>query len=250
MVACRVEEVVMALPEVVTREQWLEARKQLLTAEKEETRRRDALSAQRRRLPMVKLEKEYLLEGSQGKVPLAELSGGSGQLIVQHVMFDPSWDAACPGCTASVDELSESMLTHLRSRDTAFTLVSRAPLAKLQKYQASRGWTIPWFSSYGSDFNYDFQATFDKSVPQLEYNYRTQAADDDDQASEELPGLSCFLRDGGDMFHTYSTYARGTDVLGSAYSMLDLTALGRQEDWEEPKGRASRVHGADPTFSD
>jgi predicted dithiol-disulfide oxidoreductase (DUF899 family) len=108
-------------------------------------------------------------------------------------------------------------------------MVSRAPLTKLQKYQASKGWTIPWYSSHDSDFNYDFQATV---------------------ASEEVPGLSCFLRDGSDIFHTYSTYARGTDILGSAYSMLDLTALGRQEDWEEPKGRSPRLHGPDPTFSD
>lgn len=241
----------MALPEVVTREQWLEARKRLLAAEKEETRRRDALNSERRRLPMVRIEKEYLLEGPQGKVPLAGLSGNGRQLIVQHVMFDPAWDAACPGCTASVDELSDGMLTHLRSRDTAFALVSRAPLAKLQKYQASRGWTIPWYSSHDSDFNYDFQATVAKSVSQPEDNYRTRPDfAEDDQASQEVPGFSCFLRDGGDVFHTYSTYARGTDILASAYSMLDLTALGRQEDWEEPKGRAPRLHGADPTFSD
>ena len=241
----------MALPEVVTREQWLEARKLLLAAEKEETRRRDALSARRRRLPMDRIEKEYLLEGPRGRVTLAELFGSSRQLIVQHVMFDPAWDAACPGCTASVDELSDAMLTHLRSRDTAFVLVSRAPLTKLQKYQASRGWAIPWYSSLDSDFNYDFQVTVDKSVPQLEYNYRTLSdVLSGDEASAEVPGLSCFLRDGGATFHTYSTYARGTDILGSAYSMLDLTALGRQEDWEEPKGRAPRLHGPDPTFSD
>jgi predicted dithiol-disulfide oxidoreductase (DUF899 family) len=241
----------MALPEVVTREQWLEARKQLLAAEKEETRRRDALNAARRRLPMVAIEKEYLLEGPQGMVPLAEVPGSSRQLIVQHVMFDPAWDAACPGCTASVDELSDAMITHLLSRDTAFALVSRAPLAKLQKYQASKGWTIPWYSSHASDFNYDFRATLDKSVPQVEYNYRTRPdLLEDDQASEEVPGLSCFLRDGGDIFHTYSTFARGSDILASAYSMLDLTALGRQEDWEEPRGRAPRLHGPDPTFSD
>ena len=119
----------MALPEIVTRERWLEARTQLLAAEKEATRGRDALSAQRRRLPMVRVEKEYLLEGTQGTVTLAELFGERSQLIVQHVMFDPAWDAACPGCTASVDELSDGMLAHLRSRDTAFALVSRAPLA-------------------------------------------------------------------------------------------------------------------------
>jgi predicted dithiol-disulfide oxidoreductase (DUF899 family) len=143
------------------------------------------------------------------------------------------------------------MLTHLRSRDTAFALVSRAPLAKLRKFQASKGWTVPWYSSYGSDFNYDFQATVDKTRSALEYNYRSQPdVLGDGETSAELPGVSCFLRDGGDVFHTYSTWGRGTDTLGSAYSLLDLTALGRQEDWEEPKGRVPAVHGADPTFTD
>ena len=241
----------MALPEVVTRDQWLEARKWLLAAEKQETRRRDALNADRRRLPMVRIEKEYLLDGPQGKVPLARLFGDSRQLIIQHVMFDPAWDAACSGCTADIDELSDGMLAHLRSRDTAFALVSRAPLAKLQKYQASKGWTIPWYSSHDSDFNYDFRVTLDRSAGQAEYNYQVlPASPGEDQGPEEVPGISCFLRDGDDVFHTYSTYGRGTDILGSAYSMLDLTALGRQEDWEEPKERAPRVHGPDPTFSD
>jgi predicted dithiol-disulfide oxidoreductase (DUF899 family) len=241
----------MAFPEVVTREQWLEARKRLLTAEKEATRSRDALNAQRRRLPMVRIEKEYLLEGPQGTVPLAALFGDSRQLIVQHIMFDPAWDAACPGCTASMDELSDGMIAHMRSRETAFALVSRAPLAKLREYQASRGWTVPWYSSHGSDFNYDFQVTLDKSIPQLFYNYKARPdAFDDGTSSEEVPGLSCFLRDGGEIFHTYSTYARGTEFMCSTYLLLDLTVLGRQEDWEEPKGRAPRLHGADPTFRD
>lgn len=241
----------MTLPHVVTREEWLVARKRLLAAEKEATRWRDSLNSERRRLPMVQLEKEYLLDGPDGKVALAQLFWGGRQLIVQHVMFDPSWDAACPGCTASVDELSDGMLAHLRSRDTAFALVSRAPLAKLQRYQAARGWTIPWYSSYDSDFNYDFQVTLDKSVPQLDYNYRTRPELlAGDQISAETAGLSCFLRDNGVVFHTYSTFARGTDTLASAYSMLDLTALGRQEYWEEPRGRAPRRHGSDPTFSD
>ena len=241
----------MALPEVVTREQWLEARKRLLVAEKEETRRRDRLNAERRRLPMVRLDKAYQLDGPQGPVTLLDLFGDSRQLIVQHVMFDPAWDAACPGCTAGIDELSAGMLAHVRSRDTAFALVSRAPLDKLTKYQASMGWTVPWYSSYGSDFNYDFQVTLSQPAGQFEYNYRTMeefAAGEDE--SGEVPGFSCFLRDGDQVFHTYSTFARGTDTLDSAYSLLDLTALGRQEDWEEPKGRAPRLHGADPTFSD
>ena len=241
----------MAFPEVVTREEWLSARKRLLATEKEHTRSRDALNAERRRLPMVRIDKEYAFEGADGTVTLAGLFAGNRQLIVQHVMFGPDWDAACPGCTASIDELSDGVLTHLRSRDTAFALVSRAPLAKLQKYQASRGWTVAWYSSHGSDFNYDFQATLDRSVPQLEYNYRAEPEIvSGDTTTAEVPGLSCFLRDGDDIFHTYSAYARGTDNLGGTYSLLDLTALGRQEDWEEPKGRAPRLHGADPTFTD
>jgi predicted dithiol-disulfide oxidoreductase (DUF899 family) len=219
----------MTLPEVVTREEWLEARKSLLAEEKEATRQRDAINARRRRLPMVRIEKEYLLDGPDGAVPLAALFGPSSQLIVKHVMFAPDWDAACSGCTADVDEIADGVLRHLRSRDTAFTLVARAPLDKLRKYQATRGWTVPWYSSYGSDFNDDFQATLDH---------------------EEVSGVSCFLRHGTEVYHTYSTWARGTDVLGNAYSWLDLTAQGRSEDWEEPQGRAPRLHGADPTFTD
>lgn len=240
----------MALPDVVTREEWLAARKRLLDLEKQATRDRDALNARRRRLPMVRIEKEYLLEGPGGGVSLAGLFGDSQQLIVQHVMFGPDWDTGCPGCTAGIDEISDGLLAHLRSRDTTFVLVSRAPLAKLEKYRAERGWTVPWYSSHESDFNYDFHATLDRERHQLTYNYREEPDLLEDEASTEVPGLSCFLRDGGQVFHTYSTWARGTDIIGSTYSLLDLTALGRQEDWEEPKGRAPRVHGADPTFSD
>jgi predicted dithiol-disulfide oxidoreductase (DUF899 family) len=240
----------MSLPEVVSREQWLEARVRLLAEEKEQTRGRDALNADRRRLPMVRIEKEYVFDGPQGPAALAGLFAGCRQLIVQHVMFGPDWDAACPGCTASVDELSDGVLTHLRSRDTAFTLVSRAPLAKLDAYRASRGWAVPWYSSYGSDFNYDFQVSLDASVPQVQYNYRPEPELLDGERSSEMPGFSCFLREGGEIFHTYSTYGRGTEYIGNAYTLLDLTALGRQEDWEEPKGRVSQPHGADPTFTD
>jgi len=183
-------------------------------------------------------------------VPLGGLFGDSRQLIVQHVMFGPDWDAACPGCTAGIDEIADGVLAHLRTRDTMFVLVSRAPLDKLEKYRAVRGWTIPWYSSYGSDFNYDFEATLDRDRQQLVFNYREQPDMVADDPSTEVPGFSCFLRDDDQVFHTYSTWARGTDTIGSAYSLLDLTALGRQEDWEEPKGRAPRVHGADPTFTD
>jgi predicted dithiol-disulfide oxidoreductase (DUF899 family) len=240
----------MAFPEIVTREEWLEARKQFLVREKQATRERDALNADRRRLPMVAVEKEYLFDGPEGRVTLAGLFGDSRQLIVQHVMFGPDWDAACPGCTSGIDETADGVLAHLRTRDTTFVLVSRAPLDKLEKYRAVRDWTIPWYSSYGSDFNYDFQATLDRDRQQLVYNYREEPDMVAEEPSTEVPGFSCFLRDGDQVFHTYSTWARGTDTLGSAYSLLDLTALGRQEDWEEPKGRAPRVHGADPTFTD
>jgi predicted dithiol-disulfide oxidoreductase (DUF899 family) len=239
----------MAFPDIVDREAWLEARKRLLVVEKRATRERDALNAERRRLPMVRIEKEYLLEGPDGDVTLAGLFGERRQLIVQHVMFGPDWEAVCPGCAASVDEISDGVLAHLQSRDTTFVLVSRAPLEKLEKTRVARGWTAPWYSSHGTDFNYDFQATVD-AEQQLVYNYRAEPELLGDRDSTEVPGVSCFLRAGDQIFHTYSTWARGTDILGSSYSLLDLTALGRQEDWEEPKGRAPRVHGADPSFSD
>jgi predicted dithiol-disulfide oxidoreductase (DUF899 family) len=240
----------MALPEIVSREEWLEARRRLLEREKEETRRIAALNAERRRLPMVRVEKKYVFDGPQGPAELTDLFGDRGQLIVQHVMFDPGWDAACPGCTASVDVINDRLLTQLRSRDTAFALVSLAPLAKLEAYRSARGWVAPWYSSQGSDFNYDFQATLDKAKGQVYYNYRDLSDKMEDDESEEVPGLSCFLRDGDGIFHTNSVYARGSEALIPAYGLLDLTAFGRSEDWEEPKGRARTVHGADPTFTD
>jgi predicted dithiol-disulfide oxidoreductase (DUF899 family) len=236
------------MPDVVTREQWLEARKDLLVKEKQATRERDALNAERRRLPMVRIEKEYRFTGTGGDVTLADLFGEYPQLIVQHVMFGADWEAACPGCTSGIDEISEGMLMHLKSRDTNFVLVSLAPLDKLEKYRDSRGWTVPWYSSYGSDFNIDFQATVTKD--EAVYNYRREPGLLGDAESVEMPGVSCFLRDGDEVFHTYSTWARGTDYIGNAYTLLDLTAFGRSEGWEEPKGRAARLHGADPTFTD
>jgi predicted dithiol-disulfide oxidoreductase (DUF899 family) len=245
----------MSLPQVVSREQWLEARKELLTREKEALRAHDALNADRRRLPMVRLDKPYVFEGPDGPATLADLFDGRRQLIVQHVMFDPTWDAACPGCTAGVDEIAPGLLAHLRSRDTTFVLVSRAPFAKLQAYAQARGWTVPWYSSHGSDFNYDFGVTLDPAVRPVMWNYRDAAelqqagmAWVTERASEQ-PGASCFLREGDDVLHTYSTYARGSEQMGGAYNLLDMTALGRQEEWEEPKGRVDTPHGADPTFT-
>jgi predicted dithiol-disulfide oxidoreductase (DUF899 family) len=243
------KEDVVSLPEIVTREQWLAARTELLAQEKEHTRQRDALNAERRRLPMVEISKTYNFDGPDGAVTLADLFDGRDQLIIQHVMFDPDWDAACPGCTAGLDELAPGVLRHLASRDTSFAGVSRAPYDKLAAYKAAHGWDFGWYSSYGSDFNYDFDATLDAAVKPPVYNYRPQP-EGDEGASGEVPGLSCFVRDGDRIFHTYSTWARGSDQLGSAYTLLDLTAFGRSEEWEEPKGRVAKPHGADPTFSD
>lgn len=245
----------MSLPEIVSREQWLVARERLLAREKELTRQRDMLNADRRQLPMVRVDKQYKFEGPQGHVDLPGLFEGTSQLVVQHVMFDPEWDAACPSCTASLDECTPALLDHLKARDTSYVRVARAPYAKIAAYREARGWTFPWYSSFGSDFNYDFHVTLDPAIAPAEYNYRSQQEwarlDPDwlDLKSTEVPGVSCFLRDGDAVYHTYSTYARGTELIGGlTYPLLDLTALGRQEAWEEPKGRAIGSRAADPSF--
>jgi predicted dithiol-disulfide oxidoreductase (DUF899 family) len=239
----------MSLPDVTSREEWLEARRRLLAQEKEFTRGRDALNASRRRLPMVRIDQEYEFEGPAGPVPLAGLFGTARQLIIQHVMLGPDWEQPCPGCSASIEELAPGVLDHLRTRQTAFALVSRAPYDKIAAMAKERGWFVPWYSSYGSDFNYDYQVTLDADRGQDQYNYRAEPDLLGGERSTEMPGVSCFLREGEEIFHTYSAFARGTDVLGGAYSLLDLTALGRQEDWEEPKGRVAPVRGGDPTFT-
>jgi predicted dithiol-disulfide oxidoreductase (DUF899 family) len=223
----------MALPEVVTQEQWLAARARLLEDEKALTRARDALSARRRQLPMVEVEEEYRLRGPSGEVGLVDLFEGRRQLIVKHFMFDPAWDAGCSGCTAGSDEIAEGLLEHLAVRDTTLAHVSRAPLEKIERYKWQRAWSFPWYSSHGSDFNRDFGATVEEP----------------DGATAEQPVTSCFLRDGDRVFHTYSTTARGAEWTGGSYAWLDLTALGRQEDWEEPKGRADDVRAAVPDFA-
>ncbi|HEY1966526.1 MAG TPA: DUF899 domain-containing protein [Pseudonocardia sp.] len=247
----------MSLPEVVSRPEWLAARTRLLAMEKEQTKARDALSAERRRLPMVRVEKDYRFDGPDGEVGLLDLFAGRRQLMVSHFMFAPEWTDGCSSCSAGAEELSDGLYRHLAVRDTTLVHVSRAPLAKIQDYQRRKGWTFPWYSSYGSDFNYDFNVTLDESVttPMI-YNYRTRSDHNaagtgyyfDGGQPIEGPGLSCFLRDGDAVFHTYSSYARGAEQTGGSYYFLDLTALGRQEDWEEPKGRADFTREPAPDF--
>jgi predicted dithiol-disulfide oxidoreductase (DUF899 family) len=247
----------MSLPRIASRDEWLSARKELLGREKELTKRRDALSVERRNLPMVKIEKDYLFEGPDGPATLLDLFEGRSQLIVGHFMFNPGWEDGCPSCTAGADEVADGLLDHLHARDTSFAYVSRAPIEKIEAYKARKGWTFPWYSSYGSDFNYDFDVTVDESVKPATYNYKSKTEHERDgtgyyfegEQPIEEPGMSCFLRVGDEVFHTYSTFGRGAEMLGGSYYWLDLTALGRQEDWEEPKGRAAAVHAASPDFA-
>jgi predicted dithiol-disulfide oxidoreductase (DUF899 family) len=242
------------LPEIVSRAQWLEARKDLLAEEKAMTRARDQLSAKRRSLPMVRVDKSYTFEGPDGTATLLDLFEGRRQLIIQHFMFDPEWDEGCSSCTAASDEISEGLLEHLQARTTTLAVVSRAPLAKIDAYRRQRGWTFPWYSSFASAFNYDYHATLDSSVAPVEFNYRPlpelieAGMEWAAEGSWEQPGYSMFLRDGDDVFHTYSVFARGTEMLGGSYYFLDLTALGRQEEWEEPKGRSDSPWGNQPDF--
>jgi predicted dithiol-disulfide oxidoreductase (DUF899 family) len=198
----------MAPQQVVSRDEWLAAREELLIKEKELTYARDRVSAQRRALPIVKVEKEYTFAGPNGPVTLAELFEGRRQLIVRHYMFHPTWDEGCVGCSFQVDNLGHE--AHLHARDTTLVLVSRAPLAKLERFRQRMGWTTTWVSSSDSDFNVDFGAT---------------KAD-----GSETSGLSVFLREGGEVFHTYSAFSRGGDILLNTYNYLDLTPLGRQEE--------------------
>lgn len=203
------------------------------------------MSFELRKLPMVEIDKEYAFEGPEGTASLLDLFGGRRQLLVQHFMFDPSWDAGCPSCSFVTDSLGH--LAHLHARDTSWVAISRAPLEKLDAYQRRMGWAIPWYSSYGSDFNYDLHVTLDPAVAAPEYNYQDQSEREVPEGVEwpiELPGQSAFLRDGDRVFHTYSTYARGTELRAGTFTWLDLTALGRGEDWEQPPGRSDGPAGS------
>jgi predicted dithiol-disulfide oxidoreductase (DUF899 family) len=247
----------MGLPDVTTRDEWLAARKELLEKEKELTRRRDAMNIDRRNLPMVEIDKDYEFDGPGGTIGLVDIFEGRSQLIIYHFMFHPEWEDGCPSCTAGTDEISAGFLEHLHTRDTTYALVSRAPLEKLERWKAERGWDLPWYSSGDSDFNYDFGVTIDASRGFDQYNYRSldeyaAMGEESMQTSEQpydMPGRSCFVQLDGRVFHTYSQYARGLESTGGSYYFLDLTALGRQEDWEEPKGRSESVRGGTPDFA-
>jgi predicted dithiol-disulfide oxidoreductase (DUF899 family) len=250
------EEDTMSLPRIATHEEWLAARTELLRKEKEMTRARDALNTERRNLPMVRIEKDYVFDGPNGAAHLVDLFEGRAQLIVYHFMFAPEWDEGCSSCTAGTEEICDGLLEHLHVRDTTYAMVSRAPLEKLDAWKAKHGWHVPWYSSNGSDFNDDFAVTIDESRGVTSYNFRTkdefEARGDsffDSPQPFEMPGRSCFLQVDGEVFHTYSQYARGLESTGGSYYFLDLTVLGRQEDWEEPKGRSDAVRAGVPDFS-
>jgi predicted dithiol-disulfide oxidoreductase (DUF899 family) len=222
-------------PPIVSHDQWLEARKKLLAQEKELTRQYDRVNAERRRLPMVKIEKNYMFEAPGGEQSLKDLFEGRRQLVIYHFMFDPSWEKGCTGCTGYANALSDLGMLH--KSDTTFAMVSRAPLIKLEAYKERQGWTMPWYSSFGGDFNYDFHVTNDEKVAPVEYNYRNKAELEANKVpnakSGEEHGLSVFFGIGDDVFHTYSVYARGTEGLTDARALLDMTPYGRQQDFED-----------------
>ena len=212
---------------VVSRDEWLAARKQHLKKEKEFTRLRDKLSAERRELPWVKVEKNYVFDGPKGKETLADLFDGRSQLIVYHFMFGPEWEQGCPSCSFLSDHIDGGVV-HLAHRDVTFVVVSRAPLPKIEAFKKRMDWRFKWVSSYGSDFNFDYHVSFTKDETtkgKVYYNYVMK-----EFPSDEGPGISVFYKDGtGDIFHTYSAYARGLDILVGAYNYLDLVPKGRDE---------------------
>ena len=211
---------------IVSQDEWLAARKGLLAKEKEFSKARDALSVARRALPWVKVEKTYLFDGPTAKETLADLFGGKSQLLVYHFMLGPGWVQGCPSCSFLADHF-DGAVAHLAQRDVTLVVVSRAPLAEIDAYKKRMGWRFKWMSSFGTDFNRDFHVSFskDEMASGAEYNYAVGKI-----PSEELPGISAFIKDEtGGIFHTYSSYARGLDMLVGTYNFLDLAPKGRDE---------------------
>jgi len=211
---------------VVSREEWTVARKALLAREKAFTRERDAISASRRDLPMVRVDKKYVFEQASGKIALDDLFAGKRQLLVYHFMLGTTWEEGCKSCSLIADHFEPSVV-HLAARDTSLVAISHAPLERIEPFKKRMGWTFRWLSSAGTDFNFDYHVsvTPEQVGAEVEYNYeRTRFP------SEERPGLSAFLREDGVTYHTYSTYGRGLDLLIGAYNYLDVTPLGRQEE--------------------
>jgi predicted dithiol-disulfide oxidoreductase (DUF899 family) len=213
---------------IVSRDEWLVARKAHLAEEKAFTRARDALSRQRRELPWVKVDKAYVFDGPNGKETLAGLFGNKSQLIVYHFMLGPDWEEGCPSCSLLADHFDGAAI-HLAQRDVAFVVVSRAPLSQIEAFKRRMGWHFKWVSSFGTDFNYDYQVSAspqEKAAGKVTYNYELT-----EFPSEERPGASVFYKNaGGEVFHTYSAYGRGLDILIGAYNLLDIAPKGRDED--------------------
>ncbi|CAN7210701.1 DUF899 domain-containing protein [Neorhizobium tomejilense] len=215
---------------VVSREEWLEASRRLLALEKEETKLRDKVRAERLAMPWVKVDKDYVFDTPNGRKSLADLFDGRSQLIVYHFMLGPDWDAGCLGCSFLSDHI-DGTLPHLNNHDVTFIAVARAPLDKIEAYKKRMGWKFPWVSSFGSDFNFDYHVSFSKedlAKEKVYYNYREVPPS---EAHDELPGLSAFYRnEAGEVFHTYSSYARGGEELIGTLMILDRAPLGRNED--------------------
>ena len=234
---------------VVSAQQWRAAREALLAREKEATRAKDAVDAARRELPVTEVTKDYAFTGPAGPVSLPGLFGGHRQLITYHFMWRheqsgfPGEDQGCPTCSFLADSIGD--LSHLQACDTALVLVSRAPIASIERFRKRMGWAVPWYSSYGSDFNHDFHASLDEGKAPLEYNYKDKETLARQapyiRSGTEGPGVSVFLREGDRVFHTYSAYARGTEPLTDARALLDMTPYGRQQDFEDsPRGWPQR----------
>jgi predicted dithiol-disulfide oxidoreductase (DUF899 family) len=219
----------MTTHQVVSRKEWIEARRALLAKEKQLTHQREELARERRELPWIKVDKDYVFDSPQGKIRLADLFDGRSQLVVYHFMFHPDWREGCPSCSFVVDHL-DGTIPHLAARDVSLAVVSRAPLDKIEAFKKRMGWRFRWVSSFASDFNYDYHVSFtpeQKATGKVDYNYTT-----DEFPSDEGPGLSVFYKDpeSGEIFHTYSVYARGLEPLLVTYTLLDFVPKGRDED--------------------